>query len=75
MLQIIDVASNIFIGNLPILLLSTWMAIMDRAHDAQSEPSHLETYVRSYYYQDTVTVTSKRFRDGAGEDPNHLHHY
>jgi hypothetical protein len=59
MLQIIDVASNIFIGNLPILLLSTWMAIMDRAPDAQSEPSHLETYVHSYYYQDTVTVTSK----------------
>jgi Leucine-rich repeat (LRR) protein len=59
MLQIIDMASNNFIGNLPIILLSTWMAMMNRAHEAQSEPSHLETYVGNYYYQDTVTVTNK----------------
>jgi Leucine-rich repeat (LRR) protein len=59
MLQIIDVASNNFIGNLPIILLSTWMTMVDRAHEAQSEPSYLRTNFNSYYYQDTVTVTSK----------------
>jgi Leucine-rich repeat (LRR) protein len=59
MLQIIDVALNNFIGNLPILLLSTWMAMVNRAHEAQSVPSDLRTNVDGYYYQDTVAVTSK----------------
>jgi Leucine-rich repeat (LRR) protein len=59
MLQIIDVASNNFIGNLPIKLLSTLMAIVNCAHEAQSKPSQLETFVDGYYYQDTVTVTIK----------------
>jgi Leucine-rich repeat (LRR) protein len=59
MLQIIDVASNNFIGSLPIILLSTWMGMVNRAHEAQSAPSDLRTNVDGYYYQVTVTVTSK----------------
>ncbi|XP_062171122.1 receptor-like protein 33 [Alnus glutinosa] len=59
MLQIIDVASNNFIGNLPIILLSTWMAMVDRAHETESMPSDLRTNVNSYYHQETVTVTIK----------------
>jgi hypothetical protein len=35
------------------------MAMMDRGPDAQSKPSHLEIFVGDYYYQDTITVTSK----------------
>jgi Leucine-rich repeat (LRR) protein len=59
MLQIIDVASNNFTGNLPIILLSTWMAMVDRAHETESMPSDLRTNVNSYYHQETVTVTIK----------------
>jgi Leucine-rich repeat (LRR) protein len=59
MLQIIDVASNNFIGNLPIILLSNWMAMVNGAQEAQSEPNQLEATVGDHYYQDSVTVTIK----------------
>ena len=59
MLQILDVASNNFTGNLPIILLSTWMAVMDKAHEATSELNQLHIQIGSFYYQNTVTVISK----------------
>jgi len=55
MLQIIDVASNNFIGNLPIIVLRTLMAMVNH----ESEPNYLETYLSYYYYQNMITVTSK----------------
>jgi Leucine-rich repeat (LRR) protein len=59
MLQILDVASNNFTGNLPIILLSTWMAVMDNAHEATSELNQLQIQIGSFYYRDTVIVISK----------------
>ncbi|XP_062172922.1 receptor-like protein 6 [Alnus glutinosa] len=60
MLQIVDVASNNFTGNLPIMLLSSCMAMMDRAHEAHSKLSYLQISTRyGFYYQDTITITSK----------------
>ncbi|XP_059429285.1 receptor-like protein 35 [Corylus avellana] len=59
MLQIIDVASNNFTGNLPITLLLTWMAMMNRSQEAQSRLSYLETQVAGIYYRDMITVTIK----------------
>ncbi|XP_062173084.1 receptor-like protein 6 [Alnus glutinosa] len=59
MLQIIDVASNNFTGNLPIVLLSTWMAMMDHAHEAKSKLNHIQVQIGTFYYQDKVTVISK----------------
>jgi Leucine-rich repeat (LRR) protein len=58
-LQIIDVASNNFTGHLPIVLLSTWMALTDRVHEANSKLNHIQIGIGSFYYQDTVTITSK----------------
>ncbi|XP_062171110.1 receptor-like protein 43, partial [Alnus glutinosa] len=58
-LQIIDVASNNFTGHLPIVLLSTWTTLTDRAHEANSKLNHIQIGIGSFYYQDTVTVTSK----------------
>jgi Leucine-rich repeat (LRR) protein len=58
-LQIIDVASNNFTGHLPIVLLSTWTTLTDRAHEANLELNHIQIGIGSFYYQDTVTVTSK----------------
>jgi hypothetical protein len=59
MLQIIDVASNNFTGNLPIVLLSTWMAVMDHAHEAKTKLNHIHVQIGTFYYQDKVTVISK----------------
>jgi hypothetical protein len=59
MLQIIDVASNKFIGHLPIILLSTWMTMINRSLEAHSGPSYLETSVGGIYYRDMITVTIK----------------
>jgi hypothetical protein len=60
MLQIVDVASNNFTGNLPIMLLSSCMAMMDRAHEANSRLSYLQISTPyGFYYQDTITITSK----------------
>jgi Leucine-rich repeat (LRR) protein len=58
-LQIIDVASNNFTGHLPIVLFSTWTTLTDRAHEANSKLNHIQIGIGSFYYQDTVTVTSK----------------
>ncbi|XP_059429284.1 receptor-like protein 6 [Corylus avellana] len=60
-LQVIDVASNNFIGHLPIILLSTWMTMINRSLEAQSRPSYLETPVAGIYYRDMITVTIKGF--------------
>jgi Leucine-rich repeat (LRR) protein len=60
MLQIVDVASNNFTGKLP--KISMWKAMMDDENDAQSDLNHLQFEVLRYnqfYYQDTITVTSK----------------
>ncbi|XP_062171104.1 receptor-like protein 6 [Alnus glutinosa] len=60
MLQIVDVASNNFTGNLPIMLLSSCMAMMDRAHEAHSRLSYLQISTpNGFYYQDTITITNK----------------
>ncbi|XP_062171098.1 receptor-like protein 19 [Alnus glutinosa] len=59
MLQIIDVASNNFTGNLPIVLLSTLMAVMNHAHEAKSELNHIQVQIGTFYYQDKLTVSSK----------------
>ncbi|XP_059429260.1 receptor-like protein 7 [Corylus avellana] len=59
MLQILDVASNNFTGKLPIILLSTWMAVMDNAHEATSELNHIQVNIGSFYYRDMVIVITK----------------
>jgi len=59
MLQIMDVASNNFTGHLPIVVLSTWMALTDRAHEAHLELSYLIIDMGMRYYQDTITIISK----------------
>jgi Leucine-rich repeat (LRR) protein len=59
MLQIVDVASNNFTGNLPIMLFSSCMAMIDRAHEAHSRLSYIEISVGGFYYQDTIAITIK----------------
>ncbi|XP_062171108.1 receptor-like protein 6 [Alnus glutinosa] len=59
MLQIMDVASNNFTGHLPIVLLSTWMVLTDRAHEVHSELSYLKIDMGMAYFQDTITIISK----------------
>jgi Leucine-rich repeat (LRR) protein len=60
MLQIVDVASNNFTGNLPIMLLLSCMAMMDRAHEAHSRLSYLQIIISiDFYYQDTIAITIK----------------
>jgi hypothetical protein len=60
MLQIIDVASNNFTGNLLIMLLSSCMTMMDRAHEAHTRLNYLQISLDGFYlYEDTVTDTSK----------------
>ncbi|XP_059429418.1 receptor like protein 24-like [Corylus avellana] len=58
-LQIVDLASNNFIGNLPIIILSSLMAMMDREHEAQSELDYLRITINGSSYEDTITVTNK----------------
>ncbi|XP_062165764.1 receptor-like protein 6 [Alnus glutinosa] len=60
MLQIVDVASNNFTGNLPKVL--AWKAMMVDENEAQSELKNLQFEVLSFnrfYYQDATTVTFK----------------
>jgi Leucine-rich repeat (LRR) protein len=59
LLQILDVASNNFTGNLPLVHLSLWMEMVDPAHEAHSELGFLQLYIQGFYYQDTITITSK----------------
>ncbi|KAG7965130.1 hypothetical protein I3843_09G208500 [Carya illinoinensis] len=56
MLQIIDLASNTFSGNLPSNSLAGWKAMTIDEIGAQLEPRHLGF---QGYYQDTVTITMK----------------
>jgi hypothetical protein len=51
MLQIIGVASNNFIGKLPIILISTWTT---KGNQVQSELNYLQTEVGGFYYQDII---------------------
>jgi len=60
MLQIVDVASNNFNGNLP--KISAWKAMMVDENEAQSELKNLQFEVmrfNQFYYQDATTVTFK----------------
>ncbi|XP_062171107.1 receptor-like protein 6 [Alnus glutinosa] len=59
MLQIVDVASNNFIGKLPIMLFSSCMAMIDRAYEAHSRLSYLGFGVLGFYYHETITITIK----------------
>ncbi|XP_059429419.1 receptor-like protein 18 [Corylus avellana] len=59
MLQIVDLASNNFIGNLPIIILSSLMAMMDREHEVHSELAYLQITINGSTYEDTITVTNK----------------
>ncbi|KAK2656177.1 hypothetical protein Ddye_009229 [Dipteronia dyeriana] len=61
-LQIVDLASNNFSGNLPGECLTTWQAMMVDEDEAQSNFKHLRfEFLRlsQLYYQDAVTVTFK----------------
>ncbi|KAK0584710.1 hypothetical protein LWI29_017466 [Acer saccharum] len=61
-LQIVDLASNLFSGNLPHRCLRTWQAMMVDEDEAQSNFKHLRfEFLRlsQLYYQDAVTVTFK----------------
>ncbi|KAL4613947.1 hypothetical protein ACB092_07G019500 [Castanea dentata] len=62
MLQILDLASNHFIGPLPRKSLSAWKAMTNNEDVAQSELKHLEfdaLGVTQYRYLDVTTVTMK----------------
>ncbi|KAE8039090.1 hypothetical protein FH972_011533 [Carpinus fangiana] len=59
MLQIVDLASNNFIGNLPIIILSSLMAMMDRKHEASLELSYLQIIVNGSSYVERIIVTNK----------------
>jgi Leucine-rich repeat (LRR) protein len=59
MLQILDVASNNFTGHLPIVLLSTWMVLINHGDEAHSELSYLKVNTSLFYYQDTITIIGK----------------
>ncbi|XP_059431085.1 receptor-like protein 33 [Corylus avellana] len=57
-LQIVDIASNNFTGNLPIILLLSWTSMMDRGHGVGVGSNYL-AYIGNFSYQDTVTIISK----------------
>ncbi|XP_062171111.1 receptor-like protein 6 [Alnus glutinosa] len=59
MLQIVDVASNNFTGNLPVMLFLSCMAMIDRAHEAHSRLKYIEISIGDLYYQDTIAITIK----------------
>eukprot|EP00261_Vitis_vinifera_P035825 XP_019077068.1 PREDICTED: receptor-like protein 12 [Vitis vinifera] len=62
LLQIIDLASNNFTGDLSGKFFLTWKAMRADKDGARSELNHLQLQVLQFgqvYYQDTVTVTSK----------------
>ena len=58
MLQILDIASNNFTGNLPIILLLSWTSLMDREHEVDRELNYLGFFVH-FTYEDTITITRK----------------
>ncbi|KAK2972086.1 hypothetical protein RJ640_010249 [Escallonia rubra] len=61
-LQIVDIASNFFTGNLPPNYFLTWSAMMTDEANAQSQLNHLRfefLQLTGFYYLDTVTVTNK----------------
>ncbi|KAK2972084.1 hypothetical protein RJ640_010247 [Escallonia rubra] len=61
-LQIVDIASNFFTGNLPPKCFLTWSAMMTDEDDAQAQLNHLRfefLQLTGFYYLDTVTVTNK----------------
>ncbi|KAL8146618.1 receptor-like protein 7 [Apium graveolens] len=61
-LQIIDIASNDFTGKVPDNCFLNWTAMMGNKDNAQLEINHLRyefLTLNNFYYQDTVTVTSK----------------
>ncbi|KAL4613946.1 hypothetical protein ACB092_07G019400 [Castanea dentata] len=60
MLQILDLASNHFIGPLPRKSLSAWKAMTNNEDVAQSELKHLGFLgIAQYLYLDVTTVTMK----------------
>ena len=62
MLQIIDIASNNFTGQLPRKSFSTWKAMMVNEDEVMSKLSQLQFGFLSFghfYYQDAITVTTK----------------
>ncbi|KAL4606306.1 hypothetical protein ACB092_09G093500 [Castanea dentata] len=62
MLQIIDVASNNFTGQLPRKSFSTWKAMMVNEDEVMSKPNYLQFRFLNFghfYYQDAITVTTK----------------
>ncbi|KAM3689887.1 hypothetical protein ACJW31_09G079600 [Castanea mollissima] len=62
MLQIIDVASNNFTGQLPRKSFSTWKAMMVNEDEVMSKPNHFQFRFLNFghfYYQDAITVTTK----------------
>ncbi|KAF5471510.1 hypothetical protein F2P56_008298 [Juglans regia] len=64
MLQILDVASNSFTGNLPIKCFHTWKAMLKTEDETESELNHLRFKFLgfgNFYYQDAVTITVKGF--------------
>jgi Leucine-rich repeat (LRR) protein len=61
MLQIIDIASNNFTGNLPKILLLSWTSMMDRGHEVDARLNYLESYGH-FSYQDTITIACKGFK-------------
>ncbi|XP_059461896.1 receptor-like protein 6 [Corylus avellana] len=57
-LQIVDIASNNFTGNLPIILPLSWTSMMDHGHEVDVELNYLE-FNGNFSYKDTITITSK----------------
>ncbi|XP_062167101.1 receptor like protein 22-like [Alnus glutinosa] len=60
MLQIVDLASNNFVGELPKVF--AWKAMTDYENEDQSQLNHRQFEAFSFnrfYYQDTITVTLK----------------
>ncbi|CAL5422802.1 unnamed protein product [Camellia sinensis] len=61
-LQIIDLASNNFSGDLPDKVFTHWTAMTVADHNAKSNFSHLKfefLKLNGFYYQDTVTLNNK----------------
>lgn len=57
-LQIIDISTNQFSGNISLLLFSNWRGMMNVDGDEPYNHLHVE-FLLGYYYQDVVTVTLK----------------
>ncbi|XP_035548787.1 receptor-like protein 53 [Juglans regia] len=61
MLQILDLASNEFVGKFPIHYFPNWKAMIETENKTQSQLKHLQYEVLPFgvYYQNMVTVTTK----------------